>query len=172
MIPTTSYLLVNNSVLDLVEWFIASVALVVAVSLIYAFILNKSPSPEGITQLKSEQMHTDATAEQSISLARDAVKNCEYSKSIDLAVTAVSSSFRALLRNTGTDLSNMNVGDMAYLVQSKVTGAPNITQPIYQLNLLRLKSAQSQAITAQEADWAINTASWLVQLISTQQIRL
>ena len=39
----------------------------------------------------------------------------------------------------------MNVSDMAYLVQTKATRAPDITQPIYQLNMLHLKAVSISA---------------------------
>jgi len=67
-------------------------------------------------------------------------------------------------------VENMNVSDMAYLVQTRATRAPDITQPSYQLNMLHLKAAQSQQVTSQEAEWALNSASWLSQLVATQQI--
>ncbi len=172
LIPQTSYLLFSNSVIALVEWFIASAALILVVTVVYVLILNKSPPPEGITQAKVEHSPISVNSEQIISSAKESLSNNDFAKSVELAVNAVGTSLATLLVSNGVSVSNMNVSDMAYLVQSKATGISDITQPIYQLNLLHLKGAQSQTISQQEAEWAVNTAVWLTQLVSTQQIRL
>lgn len=172
MIFQMSYLQSGNNPVALAEWFIVSVAIVIVVTLIYVFILNKSPPPEGITQAKIESTNVSIDTSSLISSAQDILKSGDTRKSVELAVTAAGNTLSTLLKSTGVDLSNMNISDMAYLVQSKATGSSDITQPIYQLNLLHLKSAQSQPIALQEAEWAINTANWLSQLVATQQIKI
>ncbi|MHB1868891.1 MAG: hypothetical protein ACYCPP_08095, partial [Nitrososphaerales archaeon] len=102
--------------------------------------------------------------------SQDALKRGDNIKAVELSVKAVGVTLATLLSATGVDLGNMNASDMAYLVQTRATRSPDITQPIYQLNLLHLKAAQSQQITIQEAEWAINTANWLSQLVTAQHI--
>jgi hypothetical protein len=172
LIFQTSYLQFGNNLSSLFEWFVASIALLLVVTLIYVFILNKSPPPEGMTQSRLERSSIVSDSAATISSAHDALRNADNRKAVELAVGAVSGLLSTLLRSTGVDLSNMNVGDMAYLVQSKAVGSSDITQPIYQLNLLHLKCAQSQPISQQEAEWAVNTASWLSQLVTANQIHL
>ena len=48
----SNYLQIGNDPLALVEWFVASFALIIAVTLVYIFVLNKSPPPEGLTEAK------------------------------------------------------------------------------------------------------------------------
>ncbi len=170
MIFSVSYLQFGNNLVNLVEWFIASIAFIVVVTLIYVFVLNKSPPPEGFTQAKLEISSVSTDQGSNISAARDALKNADYRKAVELSVKAVRGSLAMLLSGSGVNLSSLNVSDMAFLVQSKAK-SPDITQPIYQLNMLNLKAAQSQSITIQEAEWAVNTSDWLAQLVSTQQIR-
>ena len=170
MIFSASYLQFGNNLVDLAEWFVASVALLLIVTLVYVFVLNKSPPPEGITQAKIESSSVVSDPAPIISAAQDALKNGDGTKAVELSVKAVIVSLAPLLKGTGANMGNMNVSDLAYLVQTKATRAPDITQPIYQLNMLHLKAAQSQQVTSQEAEWALNSASWLSQLVATQQI--
>jgi len=172
LIFSANYLQFGNNLVSLAEWFVASIVLVVVVTLIYVFVLNKSPNPAGMTQarLDSSAMLSDPTS--IISSAQDALRNGDNKKAVELAVKSVGASLANLLKGTGVDLGNMNTSDMAYLVQTRATKSPDIIQPIYQLNLLHLKAAQSQQITIQEAEWAINTASWLDQLVSAQHIAM
>jgi hypothetical protein len=170
LIFEANYLQFGNNMVDLAEWFVASVALLLIVTLIYVFVLNKSPPPEGITQARIESSSVLSDPAQIISAAQDALKNGDDRKAVELSVKAVSVSLATLLIGTQVDVENMNVSDMAYLVQTRATRAPDITQPSYQLNMLHLKAAQSQQVTSQEAEWALNSASWLSQLVATQQI--
>ncbi len=168
----SSYLQFGNNPVALAEWFVASAALILLVTMVYIFILNKSPPPETMTQMKLETLSLSSDPAPILTSAQDALKTGDTKKTIEQAVKAVRTLLANLLRGTGADLQNMNVSDMAYLVQTKATRAPDITQPIYQLNLLNLKAAQSQPINLQEAEWSVNTANWLSQLISAQQISL
>ncbi|MHB2037554.1 MAG: hypothetical protein ACYCPW_12565 [Nitrososphaerales archaeon] len=170
MIFSANYLQFGNNVVDLVEWFVASVAILLVVTLIYVFVLNKSPRPEGMTQARLESSAMLSTPESIIFASQDALKSGDNIKAVELSVKAVGVTLATLLSATGVDLGNMNTSDMAYLVQTRATRSPDITQPIYQLNLLHLKAAQSQQITIQEAEWAINTANWLSQLVTAQHI--
>jgi hypothetical protein len=170
LIFPVDYLQFGNNLIDLFEWFVASVAVLLAVTLIYVFVLNKSPPPEGLTQAKLESYAMMSDPTPIISSAQDALKNSDYTKAVDLAVKAVHTSLVPLLKGTKEHISDMNVSDLAYLVQSKAAKSPDITQPIYQLNLLHLKAAQSQVISIQEAEWAVNTAGWLAQLVVANQI--
>jgi len=160
----------GNNVVSLAEWFVASIALVIVVTLIYVLVLNKSPNPVGMTQARFENSSMLSDPASIISSAQDALRNGDNRKSVELAVKSVGASLANLLKGTGVDLGNMNTSDMAYLVQTRATKSPDIIQPIYQLNLLHLKAAQSQQITIQEAEWAINTANWLTQLVTAQHI--
>ena len=167
----SGYLQFGNNIIDLVEWFIASAAIIVVVSLVYVFILNKSPPPEGLTEAKLEQAYSTPVPRANLVSAQDALGRGDNARAVQIAVGVVSESLASLLTRARVDTSDMNVSDMAYLVQSKGGGTTDITQPIYQLNMLHLKAVQLQPISQQEADWAINTANWISQLISSQQIR-
>lgn len=155
---------------DFVEWFFASVALIIVVTLIYIFVLARSPAPEGLTEAKLEmQSQGTATVDVSslISEARAAVSSGDLRKAIELSVKASGMVLSGMMTLKGADPSDMNVSDMAYIIQSKSPGMSDITQPAYQLNLLHLKVEKGEAVTAQEADWSIATASWLAQQAST-----
>ena len=169
----TNYLQLGDNPLSLAEWFIASVALVIVVTLIYVFVLNKSPPPEGLTEAKLELLSNGADEVDSsanLEEAKGALAKGDTNRAVELAVKTVHATLSGILRSKRIDHVDMNISDMAYLVQAKSTGSPDITQPVYQLNLLRLKVAQTQPISAQEAEWAVNTASWLSQLAMTSQI--
>lgn len=169
-----NYLLqTGNNPLALIEWFVASIALIVVVTLVYIFVLNKSPPPEGITQAKVESNLELAQQPDATSLmleAQTSLKAGNNVQTLDLSVKATVAMLNTILAGMGVNSSNMNISDMAYLIQSKSLGSPDITQPLYQLNMLRLKSAQSQPISPQEAEWSLNIAIWLSQLISSGKI--
>jgi len=169
----TSSLQLGEDPLALVEWFIASVALVIVVTLVYVFVLNKSPPPEGLTEAKLERLANEdnaVDASGTLEDARSALARGETNRGVELAVKTVYLTLSGILRPKHIDHVDMNISDMAYLVQSKSAGGPDITQPVYQLNLLHLKVAQSQPVSTQEAEWAVNTAAWLSQLAVNSQI--
>ena len=68
---------------DLAEWFVASVALLLVVTLIYIFVLNKSPPPEGITQSRTESSSVLGDPAPIISAAQDALRNGDDGKAAD-----------------------------------------------------------------------------------------
>ncbi len=157
----------------LVEWFLASIALVAVVTLIYIFVLNKSPPPEGLTEAKLEsQNQANETVDVSPLLmeAQKAVSQSDFKKSVELSVQAVSTNLSRILVSKGGNPANMNVSDMAYVIQSKSPGSPDITQPAYQLNLLHLKVERGEAVSQTEAEWSISTANWFSGLVVNSQI--
>ncbi|HXQ91535.1 MAG TPA: hypothetical protein VN739_00915 [Nitrososphaerales archaeon] len=167
-----SYLQIGNDPVALVEWFVASVAIVFVVTLLYVFVLGKSPPPEGLTEAKLEmQIDQESMTDNSSVLAEahTALSGGDLKKAIELSVRASSLVLSRLLRAQGIDPSNMNVSDMAYIFQTKSPGRADITQPIYQLNLLHLKAAKGEPINAQEAEWSINTAVWVSELTANLQ---
>ncbi|MGI0090923.1 MAG: hypothetical protein ACREBS_04370 [Nitrososphaerales archaeon] len=169
----TSNLVVGNAPVAFLEWFAASVALVIIVTLIYVFVLNRSPPPEGLTQAKLENVRGALGSSDPslfISDAENAVKTGDNGRAVELAVGAARALLVSIVEKLGIRSNNMNISDMAYLVQSKAARSPDITQPMYQLNLMHLKAAQLQPVTAEEAQWAISTSSWLSQLVSAHQI--
>lgn len=167
----SSVILGINSV-ALLEWFAASVVLLVVVTLIYMFVLSRSPPPEKLTQLGLEAKQNSAEVPELLVSADSALLSGDVNTSIDLSVKAAALMLAPLLGRTGVNLSNMNISDLAYLVQSKSQQSPDITQHLYNLNLLRLKAAQGLPITKEEAEWAIVTVRWLLQLTQGGQIRL
>lgn len=159
--------------LDLVEWFIASAALVVVVSLVYVFILGRSPPPEGLTEAKLESQGKQLQSHDVsplLSDARSALARSDFKKTVELSVRAASVSLSGVVTAKGSDPSDMNISDMAYIVQTKSPGATDMTQPAYQMNLLHLKAERGEAINQQEAEWSINTATWFSQLVTSSQI--
>jgi hypothetical protein len=174
LIPLLSnfYLQAGSGYVDLIEWFVASAALVIVVSLVYVYILGRAPPPEGLTQAKlekqGEQMETFDVSP-ILSEARTAASSANYRKAVELAVRAAGIALSKVVSSKGSDPSDMNISDMAYIVQTKSPGTPDMTQPAYQLNMLHLKAEKSEPISQQEADWAINTATWFSQLLSSSQ---
>ena len=163
--------LVLNS-LYLLEWLVASAALVVVVTLVYFYVLDRSPAPEKITQAKLEAYQKTLEVPSLIASIEDSMGSGDFRTSVDLATRAAALTLANLLAKTGENLAIMNISDLAYLVQSRSPQSPHITQHMYNLNLLRLKAAQSQQITREEAEWALSTVRWLLQLSETGQIRL
>jgi hypothetical protein len=169
----SNYLQIGNDPLALVEWFVASFALIIAVTLVYIFVLNKSPPPEGLTEAKLEQMTSvseGGDASQIIAEAGSALNAGDRNRAVELAVKATGFTLSNILRSKRIKHPDMNISDLAYLVQSKSPGSIDITQPVYQLNLLHLRIAQSEVVSPQEAEWAVHTASWLSQLAMNSQI--
>jgi len=166
------YLLTGNDPLALAEWFIASVAIIIAVTLVYVYVLQKSPPPDGLTEAKLEsQTEQNSLLDNSSTLsdAQNELSRGDLRKTVELSVRAASMVLSRILRLQGVDPSNMNVSDMAYIIQTRSLGSADITQPIYQLNLLHLKAAKGEAVTTQEAEWSINTAAWLSQISANLQ---
>ncbi len=173
MLLLNYYLQVENGGVDLIEWFVASVALVVVVTLVYVFVLNKSPPPEGLTEAKLEtqnQQIQTIDAAPMLSEARMALTNSDLKKAIELSIKASGVVLSHILTLKGADPSDMNISDMAFIIQTKSPGTTDITQPAYQLNLLHLKVERGEPVTYQEADWAISTANWFSQLVSNSQL--
>jgi len=163
------YLQSGNDPVALIEWFVASVSIIVVVTLLYVFVLGKSPPPEGLTEARLEMQTEQNKMVDSSSIlteARSALTSGDLRKTVELSVKATSLILSRILSSQGVDPSEMNVSDMAYIVQTKSQGSADITQPIYQLNLLHLKAAKGEPITAQEAEWSINTAAWVSQITS------
>lgn len=155
---------------DLVEWFFASIAIIVVVTLIYVFVLGKSPPPEGLTEAKLEMQSQGAAAVDVSSLlveARTALSSGDSKKAVELSVKACGMVLSKIVTLKGADPSDMNVSDMAYIIQSRSPGMPDITQPAYQLNSVHLKVEKGEAVTPQEADWSIATANWFAERAST-----
>jgi len=163
------YLQSGNDPVALIEWFVASVSIIVVVTLLYVFVLGKSPPPEGLTEARLEMQTEQNKMVDSSSIlteAQSALTSGDLRKTVELSVKATSLILSRILSSKGVDPSEMNVSDMAYIVQTKSPGSADITQPIYQLNLLHLKAAKGEPITAQEAEWSINTAAWVSQITS------
>lgn len=158
--------------INLVEWFAASTALVILVTLVYFYILGRSPPPEKITQAKFEGYQSSLEVPNLLVSIEDTIKSGDFKTSIDLSTRAAALTLVNLLAKSGANLAIMNISDLAYLVQSRSPQSPDITQHLYNLNLLHLKVAQSQLVTKEEAEWALSTVRWLQQLSETGHIRL
>lgn len=156
---------------SLVVWFVVSAVLITLVTLIYVYVLSKSPPPEKFTQIKLEARQTSVEVPNLLVSSENALRSSDFRSSIDYSIKAVALTLATLLEMTGANLANMNVSDLAYLVQSKFQQLPDITQHIYNLNLLHLKAAQGHLLTAQEAEWALNISNWLVQLAQAGKIK-
>lgn len=168
-------LVAGTSAVYLAMWFIASLALVAAVTAIYIFVLNKSPSPEFLTVAKieaSREASMETGPEALLNEAKNALSRGDITSSIEFSVKAANMMLSNVLKSSGTVPESMSISDMAYLVQTKSKSSTDISQPIYQLNLLRLKVLQGQQATTQEADWAVRTVEWLIQLASSNQIMM
>jgi len=169
----TNYLQTGTSPAYLIEWFLASIALVIVVTLVYVFVLNKSPSPEGLTEAKLESQNQAAESidvSPLLQQAHVAISSSNFKKAVELSVQAASTTLSRNLTTKGGNPANMNVSDLAYVIQSKSPGSPDITQPAYQLNLLHLKVERGEVITKQEAEWSISTANWFSGLAVNSQI--
>jgi hypothetical protein len=159
--------------LDLIEWFAASAALIIFVTLVYVYVLNKSPPPEGLTEAKLEMQGRELESVDAAPIlndARAAIDGSDYKRAVELSVRATGLVLSRILRNKGADPTDMNISDMAYIIQTKSPGTPDMTQPAYQLNLLHLKAERGEAVTREEADWSLSTANWFTQLESSSHI--
>jgi hypothetical protein len=172
MIFSVSILQSGNNLDSLLEWFVASASILLVVTLLYVFVLSRSPPPEGPTVARIEASAESRDVTSILSSAERALSGGDTRKAVELSVKAVAVSLGNALAKTGIVLEDMNVSDMAYLAQTKATSSPDISQHAYQLNLLHLKAVQSQQVSPQEAQWAISTASWLSQLVASGQIVL
>ena len=166
-----------NDPVALGEWFLFSIALVVIVTLIYIFVLNKTPTPQGVTVAKLEEAQAEAqkTVDPNpfLQQAAQALQANDLKGAVENSVRAVSLDLVEILRGAGiSDVSSMSISDMAYLVQTRATSAPQIAQPVYQLNTLRLKAIQNQTIEQQEAAWSVSFANWFVHQIESEQVKL
>ena len=171
----------GNDPVALAIWFLASIGLVIVVTFIYIFVLNKSPPPEGETILREERRReelfsageapsTSTSLSPILSQIHSAMLASEYSRVVELCVHFSSSVMGSLLRANGGDPTNMSVSDLAYLIQSRAKSSPQISEPMYQLNDLRLRAARGNPVTREEAEWAISVASWLGQAVEAKQI--
>ncbi|MHB8568413.1 MAG: hypothetical protein ACYC7D_15600 [Nitrososphaerales archaeon] len=163
----------GTGALEIGEWFLLSVALVVVVTLLYTYVLNKSPPPQGLTveklEVKSHAVQTREAGEL-LESSRQALIQSDYARVVDLAVRSATVSLANVMRSVGGDPSDMNISDLGYLIQTKAKTSPQISQPAYQLNTLRLKAVQGQPVTKEEAEWAASIASWLLQAVETRLI--
>jgi hypothetical protein len=172
---TTSFLaFTGTDPVAFAEWFLAAVGLVIVVTFIYVFVLNKSPPPAGVTVEKlehqSDSQTTSGDASVILSQTHSAMLTYNFVRATELAALSATLTLGNLFRANGGDPSGMNVSDLAYLIQTKAKNAPQISQPLYQLNMLRLKAAQGQPITQAEAEWAISMANWVIQIVDSHQI--
>ena len=152
-------------------WFVLSAVLILVVALIYVYVLSKSHPPEKLTEMKREAFHSSADVPSLLTYAESALRSGDFRTSIDFAIKASALTLIMFLDNTETNLANLNVSDLAYLVQSRYPQLPDITQHVYNLNLLRLKSVQGHLLTSQEVEWALSTVNWLIQLTEKGQIK-
>ena len=168
-----TYLLASTGAAFLSMWFLASVGLVLAVTAVYVFVLNKSPPPEVETVAKidsASEIALSSGPDTMLNEAQTALNNGDVVSAVEISVRVVSLVLGNILKVSDKIPESMNISDMAYLVQTKTMSSTDISQPIYQLNLLRLKVLQGGQASAQEADWAVRTASWLVQLAGSNKI--
>jgi hypothetical protein len=165
-----------NDPIALIEWFIASVILIVVVTLLYVYVLNKSPPTEGVTVAKLEASSEAARRNQDptplLLKADTALKNNNLNEAVESSAEAVSLYLRGLIeKQSGPPPLGLGISDLAYLVQTRAKAAPQIADPAYQLNNLRLKAAQNQPIDLQQASWAVSFAKGLAQTIQEDQIK-
>lgn len=163
----------GTSAVFLAMWFVASVGLVAAVTVIYVFVLNRSPPPDTLTVAKIDSSRETALSngpDVLLAEARASLQSGSLTSSIEQSVRAVGLVLSDVLRTSGNVAESMSISDMAYLIQTKAKTPTDISQPIYQLNLLRLKILQGQSSSPEEADWALRTAAWLIELAKSNQI--
>lgn len=162
---------VGRSIASLSIWFVITGIIIAAITIIYVYILSKSPPPEKLTEMKLETFHGTIDVPSFLTRAEDALRSGDFRTSIEIAIKASALSLIKLLDDHRTNLANMNISDIAYLVQSKYPQLPDLTQHIYNMNLLRLKAVQGQLLTMQEVEWALSTVNWLIQLAEKGQIK-
>ncbi len=169
------FLQFGNAPAALAEWFIASVVLVAIVTLIYVSVLARSPPPEGATVAKLEKEQGRAVESLDphpyVLEADQALKSNNLGAAVESSAKAISISLTGVLSNQfGSSAPTMGISDAAYLVQTKARNAPQIAQPVYQLNTLRLQALQGQPISGEQASWAVSLARWIVQAVDSGQI--
>jgi hypothetical protein len=175
-----------NDPIALLEWFAASVVLVIVVTLVYVYVLNKSPPPQGETVSKMErstrstQLVLDPDA---LLLKADAaVKSSKFAEAVEFSARAVGLCLTQIIqRNFAKEqvggsrpqlvTSGMGIADLAYLVQTRAKSAPRFAETVYELNNLRLKAARNQTIDLQQAIWAFSVASSFCQLAQSDKIK-
>ncbi len=167
----------SNDPTALAEWFLASLALIAIVTAIYVFVLNKSPPPQGETVLKTElqvaQPPQVTDAAPLIQKAGEALKSNDLKTAVEDSVQAVSVLLgNVLASSSGQQISSASISDLAYLVQTRAKSAPQIAQPVYQLNSLRLRAIPGQPVDSKEATWAVSFAQWLAQSVQSDEIKL
>jgi hypothetical protein len=154
-------------------WFVASVAIVFVVTLMYKYVL-RVPPPAGPTAEKVEQLKyapvNDFDTNQSIERAVQAIAGQDYATAANLAVHASTEVLRELLISIGGDPSDMNISDLSYLLETRAKTGPKIAPSCYQLNSLRLKALQGQPLSKEEAEWTVSTAQWLKGIVDSKAI--
>jgi hypothetical protein len=181
------YLQFQNNPVALLEWFAASVAIVVVVTLIYVYVLNKSPPPEGeMTVSKVEQKSTQVAElvldpGSLLMKAEAALKSDRFREAVEFSAQVVSLCLTKLIQNNLADSSQVlgsqplatgiGISDMAYLVQSRAKSSPRFAEQVYQLSNLRLMAIQDQTVDQERAIWAFSFANWLYQIIESGQIK-
>lgn len=161
----------------LLEWFGFSVGLVVVVTLIYLFVLRKSPPPEGVTMAKLGQPNnvvlSQASAYDMLTQAESYLAANNLKGAVECSAMAVASALKSLLApQLGAETESLGIADAAFIVQSKGSTTADIVQPIYQLNNLRLQTVRGQTVSQAEAAWAVNFAKWLFQAIRSNVIKV
>ncbi|HKW05088.1 MAG TPA: hypothetical protein VJN71_07315 [Nitrososphaerales archaeon] len=164
-----------NNPLALGEWFLFSIAIVIVVTAVYVLVLTKTPKPQGETVATNEQRNVETMVSRdpapALEAASQALQKVDLKSAVEKSVEAVSIILSELLASSGTSDSNlMSISDQAYLVQTRAKSSPQIAQPVYQLNTLRLKAVQNQPIESQEAAWAVSLANWIVSQVKSGQV--
>ena len=160
----------SNDTVSLIEWFLLAVALLVVVTLIYVFVLSKSPPPEGITVAKLEQSEDEnmklTDPQPLLDQAQQNLQSNNLTGAVESSVQAVGLVLQQMLQIPTTEKNNLSISDMAYLAESKMKNAPQFFSSTYQLNTLRLRSLQGQPLSQQEAGWAVSFASWFINTLA------
>jgi hypothetical protein len=165
-----------NDPIALLEWFAASVVLVIVVTLLYVYVLSRSPPPEGSIVSKmvqsSQSPQTPLDPVVLLLKADTALKSNNLAEAVESSAEAVSSCLSEVIqRNSGQVSPGMGISDLAYLIQTKAKSSPQIAEPVYELNSLRLKVARNEAVDFQLASWAVSFANWLYQVVQEGQIK-
>ncbi len=172
-----SYFQFPNDPVALAEWFVASIVLVVVVTLLYVYVLSKSPPPEGVTVAKLEQIQASDQVSASdplpiVAKAEATLRDGKLDEAIASSAEAATLIFRNLLEASyGKVSSTMGLSDLAYLVQTRAKSPPQFADSAYNLNNLRLRALQKQPLDLQQASWAVNFTKWLLDLAQTGQIK-
>lgn len=162
--------------LDLIEWLIASIVLVVVVTLVYVYVLNRSPPPEGRTVAKQEEADLAARASLDpnpvLTLAGNDLRTNDLKAAIENSAAAILLCLSGEMgKVVGQPSRGMGMSDIAYILQSRARSGPQFAEPVYQLSNLRLRVAQNQVVSQDEASWAVSFASWLVNAFQNDQVK-